>query len=193
MPASGIRGNSGDTLRDDNGVIRYQTGLLPANGVSPAHWGVRVNDATGAPILDTLGLITGLTQIAKATIAPTPVTTANNLTYSTVPNSPMTITLARALGVLVFYGGAGFVSGSATFCYAYAFLDGTRVDNTFGLGLGSRMLFDKTTVGNVNGFIFAWLPSLTAGLHTIDLRAATDAGATLNLSTTDGVAFLLGG
>jgi len=44
-------------VKDANGVIRHEQGNLPANGISPAHYGARHSDANGNPIADSIGLI----------------------------------------------------------------------------------------------------------------------------------------
>src|SRR5262249_21391806 len=45
------------TVTDASGVVRVELGNLAANGVSPAQYGFRANDATGSPLFDSLGVV----------------------------------------------------------------------------------------------------------------------------------------
>src|SRR5262249_31458072 len=42
-------------VTDASGVVRVELGNLAANGISPAQFGLRVNNAAGNPILDNIG------------------------------------------------------------------------------------------------------------------------------------------
>lgn len=53
-------------VTDSSGVIRVELGNLAANGISPAQFGFRSNNASGTPIFDSLGLIAVMQLIASS-------------------------------------------------------------------------------------------------------------------------------
>lgn len=116
MAGQYVRGVNGDIYTDDNGVVRWQTGLLPANGASPAHWGARANDANNNPQFDTLGVIANKTLLAQHTNPQGAlVGTVPDQVVCTVPFATTRTQTVEMLGLctggIQSTGGGPFVSG----------------------------------------------------------------------------------
>lgn len=164
---------------DANGIPRCEIGNLPARGVnalgipaSPAHWGFRVNDASGNPLYDSQGVIgsTVLQQVGGTIQFPGAVATA---AYVTISGSSATFNVSRASGTygiwlsaICSYVGTGQASG-----YVSLFVDG--VDNhgvnSLNLRWNGLVAAGGSTQGGLAGPII-----LSNGSHTIDLRCKQD-------------------
>jgi hypothetical protein len=90
------------SVTDANKVVRAEIGNLAANGISPAQFGFRANNASGTPIFDSLGLIGVANLLVEEN--PTPSTTAgsgsNWSVIQTIPNSGANFTLPRQGNIL---------------------------------------------------------------------------------------------
>lgn len=101
---------------NDGSFDRIQIGNLAANSVSPAQYGVRINDNTGAPIADAYGLI-GAVQLANSSLpgssftavaGSTPVQqSGTNTTFSVVNRTQKVLVLFQSSAQIESTGGSG--------------------------------------------------------------------------------------
>lgn len=145
-------------IDDASGTPRVELGPMPARGISPAQNGLRVNDASGNPIFDTLGLIAIVNQLGQGSFSgPTNFTTT---TPTVLTGTSLTFSLARAQRVLLTANGQGNSTGNSG--RIDIFLDGST-DWAGWLTWG----VSGPTVSSA----FVVSDSLAAGSHTYDLRA----------------------
>jgi hypothetical protein len=88
------------TFYDSAGVPRCEIGNLPPRGVSLAHWGFRVSDASGAPLYDSQGVI-AVGQILGFFSQSTPTSGTGTSSMQTQTAANVTFTLPRQGTVLV--------------------------------------------------------------------------------------------
>jgi len=174
---------------DDAGVSRAEMGLLDANGISPAMYGFRANDASGAPIFDSLGLISVMTLLANSTLqSATNYVGAGSTSYADMTvNEPQqaTFTLTRPTNVLLFTKNTARTSGgSGTFAYTQITLTGKAPS-----GLG---LWDVRNVVYISDTTFVF-HSLPAGTFIAKQQVAADVGQTLACNGGGIDVFQLGG
>lgn len=151
---------------DGNGVTRAEMGNLNANGISPAQWGFRANDAGGVPIFDSLGLISVMQSLGSAS-NPGGNPTFTTTTPTLIPSVTVTFSLTRALRVLAFAFVTGTSSGQTGI--VDLFLDGVDQGSPTGGSALNEMQwgFNGPTVSSSTAFSGL----LAAGSHTIQLRA----------------------
>lgn len=151
-------------VTDPNGVVRAVLGNLAANGVSPAQWGFRANDASGNPIFDSLGLIGVAKNIAE--VVNINAVQGNNLAFADVSGAVTpSFTLARTSNLLVMAMGswAAQVAGAGNVCFL-----GLRCGpNTT---TGAPMRVDAAVPGFVPYSVF-FFTTLGAGTYTAALQA----------------------
>lgn len=169
-------------VKDGNGVTRVEMGNLPANGISPAQFGLRVDDQNNTPIFDSLGLINVMSVLGSFTD-----NNADSITSTTpvvLDSVSVTFNLSRPANVLAWFMSTAQAKTSTTgfFASARIFFDGTAH--------GPTGFWDKAN-GYTNASISHFI-NLAAGSHTVDFRVSVDSGITwTNFQTTLNV-FLLG-
>lgn len=171
-------------ITDTVGVIRAELGNLAANGISPAQYGFRANDATGTPIFDSLGLINVMSVAGSFTDnnADTVTSTTPVVVGGVVS---VTFSLARQSRLLALCWSTARLAGAAgAFASGTIFRDGTSASTT--------ALWDKGNVGYIQTTASQFY-TLAAGSHTLDYRVSVDNAALTwtNFQTTLDV-FLLG-
>jgi len=171
-------------VSDLAGVPRVEIGNLPARGISPAHYGIRVNDASGNPIFDSQGIMQPVSLLGTgADASPSTITAA---TFTVIPGMSATFSLSRPAFIFfeaIVNGKTAGGAGSYSFCDL--FVDGV---DTYSPGL-----FDK-----LNGYTQVTDAHFTeaqyaAGSHTIDVRIKCDAGQTWTNYTSSLYCYLIGG
>ena len=175
-------------ITDAAGVVRAELGNLAANGISPAQFGFRANNAAGTPIFDSLGLIAVMSELGhKNSATPsTYTTTTPTLVQAGGTTASITFTLARQARVLALYSILGF---SATLVgLVDTFVDGVNKSSAGwpDVGFGANT---PLTTG-----VSYYSEALAVGSHTIELRGylqGTPPG-TLTVSTFDLIVWLLG-
>lgn len=169
-------------IKDGNGVTRVELGNLPVNGVSSAQFGLRVNDASGNPIFDSLGLISVMQQLGH--VDNTTTYTNSTATPTVISGTAITFSLSRQVRVLAMascFGSSASQTGTVTF-----FVDGVDQGGTF-----ANMAWGGGAGGST-ATIYLSNP-LAAGSHTIDLRGRMLATpGTLSLQTFDHIVWQLG-
>jgi len=160
---------------DTNGISRCQMGNLPANGVSAAHFGFRVNNASGVPIADSIGLIDVMTSGGfGAGGSGQALAGAGVNSFTVLTGSAFTLTIARP--VRIDYrvaawgqctgGGNGYFRGNIVgFDTTAKILNSTPTTN------GSFMWYFTGPGAN-----FATIP---AGTYTVQMEMSADVGSTL--------------
>ena len=157
-------------VTDASGVIRVEIGNLDVNGISPAQLGFRANDAAGAPIFDSLGLIAVMTQLANAFAGST-----FNVTSSTptlITGATITFSLSRQISVLIAYGASMSVpaTGDGGVDTVDLFIDSVN-KSAAGNGPALELQFAVTSNGSATSSGVYSL-ALASGSHTVELRAA---------------------
>jgi len=158
-------------VTDANGTVRVELGNLTANGSSPAQFGIRVNDATGSPIFDSVGLFgnrvmqsLGITDVTNLTF--------NSTTFATVTGSSISFTIpanhppANILALFIGTGQVATNNGNVGFLRAN-YDNGTQTSGNENFGVLAN--FAQTS----SGFLF--VTGAAAGSHTIRLDAAVNA------------------
>jgi hypothetical protein len=176
-------------ILDDAGISRAEMGQLAANGISPAQYGFRANDAHGNPIFDSLGLIAVMTNIALfgyggATAAAsagyndvTPIFTGSN-----------SFTLARQTNVLAICMMIAFSTGAAGTYSNFALRLGNMKQSD---DWGSATKISKNIPDYQNATLF-YLTSLPAGTWTAALQSQVDTGQTATIGDALVAVFQLG-
>lgn len=176
------------TVRDGNGVVRLELGNIPVNGVSPAQIGFRVNDASGNPIVDGLGVIGPMTSLAQQSSGVLNQQIAGPVTASAINSSSVTFSLPRALRVLTMYSAIfSMVTGGTGFVYVNARMD----SSDSGANNHHFMLAGGGSASSVMGFNVR-VDSLSAGAHTADITCDVDASTTIQVYKTGLYVFQLG-
>lgn len=159
------------TFLDSNGTVRVELGNLPARGSSAAQFGLRVNDASGNPIFDTIGLF-GNRVMQSLGIVDVTNQTFTSTTFATVGGSGITFTIPSGhppANILALFIGTGRVAtnnGNVGFLRAN-YDSGTSTSGNENFGVLAN--FAQTS----SGFLF--IPSVPAGSHTVELDAAVNA------------------
>jgi hypothetical protein len=170
-------------LVNDGTVTRVQIGDLAADGNSPAQIGMRVNDASGNPIFDSLGMIQAAIVVGTASFAsagPLAFTTAFTTIGATQTAS---FTLSRPQNLLVI-GMAPFYTSGGTASYGYmrlVLLSGTSISQS------SSALTHTNGSGVSNGSGHVYCASVPAGTYTAAYQYRLDAGATTTLVIGTGI------
>ena len=163
--ANSTYGGGRISVVDTTPTVRADFGNLPANGVSPAQFGFRANDATGAPIFDSLqGIIQpvllNITDNGGGTI------TGNPAGLYTVKSG--SFTLARPATVL----GVGLLnayvsdSGGILALAANTFI---RTDGSTVSGKGEVPIFINSGAGNPGSVTVLQVLALGANTYTSQL------------------------
>src|SRR5215472_2009599 len=173
------------SVTDPNGTVRFEAGNLAANGISQAQYGFRANNASGSPLVDSFGPISGgvMSSLGVIDVSNQSFTST---TFAAVGGSGITFTLARQANVLTLFLGTGNVStanGNVGFLRARLDSGPTTSGNlNFGLTSGAQ---------TSSGWLF--VASVTAGSHSMILDAAVNATPqTFNLIEAAMQVFLLG-
>jgi hypothetical protein len=150
---------------DPNGVTRAEMGNLAANGISPAQWGFRANDASGSPIFDSLGLIKVMTSLGLVDVSSL---TFTSTTFADIAGASVAFTIARQANVRIDFTTTGKVS-----------------TNNGNVGFVNAQVVGGVSSGNLNYGVVAnfaqtssawlWAPTLAAGSYTAKLQAAVNA------------------
>lgn len=168
---------------DANAIARCQIGNLPANGVSAAHFGFRVNDATGNPIYDSQGVIQHTSSLGfLAAASSSTAATANISTWADLAGTSFTFTIANRPQQIryEFYVAAKTTGAGGTVAYIRGSIVG--FDNT------ASPIFDKGNTGWTNAYMWyfvgpgAAFTTIPVGTYTVKLQGATDSGQTLQLT-----------
>jgi hypothetical protein len=184
-------GNTLATVSDTSGTIRAQMGNLPANGISPAQFGFRANNAAGAPIFDSLGLINVMSLLASGFLSVTQnIAAAGSNVVLTATG--ISFTLARASSVLFFYGGSvsAACTGDAGNDSIDLWVDGVAKSSGAN-GPALTLLYPCTTTGaTTSTAVYSF--GLTSGAHTANLRASCPGTNGLAVVQANLAAYLLG-
>jgi hypothetical protein len=175
------------TVTDANGTVRVEYGNLAANGVSPAQFGFRANDANSNPIFDSLGLISVMTVLAQQTSGVITQSITGPVTAATVNSSSVTFSIPRTLKVMTFYSCIFGNAGGTAFSYANARMDGSDAGNNNHHFMVSGSGTSTYTMG-----FHVRIDSLGAGSHTADITADVDSGVNANYYKTGLYVFQLG-
>jgi hypothetical protein len=163
------------TVTDPNNTVRAQMGNLAANGASAAQWGFRANDASGAPIFDSLGLISISVMKVLGTFTNNAATAITSTTPVVEDGVTVTFSLARAVNVLALAWVTGRVAGTGTQAIVQLAFDGV-LHGVNGLWVNANSFTQSTLSHFIN---------LAAGSHTVDVRVNVDTGNTwTNFQTT---------
>lgn len=180
LPSTSKSGMSTDylaqlgTITDGSGVTRFQYGNLAALGASPRQYGFRINDASGNPILDTVGIIEGWTGQGAQGGSGTFTTTTDTTTGSTV-----TFSVSRTQRLFIFLR-ANCYNSNQNNGLVSIYVDGTDVWDGI-LNYGFSQTQQITCSAQVSTLV-------AAGSHTVDVRArvsATPSTFTVTTSTVD--------
>ena len=166
----------GTSIRAEDGTSprpRVELGPLPGNGVSAAGWKIRANDATGAPIFDSDGLIGVMEVIGSChPHAASGFTSTVPAEYPTDGHASFSVSRPVTVLVLCSTSLAGTLAAGATFAC--------------GLGLDETTYFNTdATVGWIGStgatamvpvMLFAVF-QVAAGTHAVSLLAASSSGA----------------
>ena len=164
----------------DGTVRRVEVGNLAVNGVSPAQYGMRVNDASGNPIFDSQGLISVMQAVGGTPQFGSDMWTGNTGGYIASPlhGTKVTFTLPRTLRILALTQCEYWMGTTAQFGNLAIMIDGSLPASYTPIDVGGVDGFSK----NVAPFI--WSASLSAGSHTFDLAAQVITGGdTLSVQT----------
>lgn len=154
-------------VSDPTGQVRLQIGNLAANGISPAQWGFRANDASGNPIFDSLGLI-AVMQLPGASFVSTFSIGAGVTSFTLVTGSATTFSVNRNTRILALIS-AYFSTVGGQPGHMSMFLDGADEG-------GSATIVATVNSGStLSGF---WSGIVNQGSHTFDLRVLQIAGGT---------------
>jgi hypothetical protein len=174
------------TVTDANGIVRFEIGNLAANGVSPAHYGWRVNDASGNPVADTFGPIAQKTgQIIAhgsgsgtfTNTTPSAVGTQSVVVGSNPPN--------RAVNLLALFFFVGKVSAGTG--------DGTVLFDPGGAGSPTGSALQGQPTGNTTGAAYEWLTGVAPATYTMQLKVGvSSAGTTYIAQALDFIVIQLG-
>src|SRR5215475_13461240 len=155
-------------VTDSAGTIRVELGNLAANGVSAAHYGWRVNDASGVPIADAIGLSQVMKQLGRGdNSAGQNFTTTTPTVFSSVT---VTFSLVRAVRVLTLCQAAAFDAQQTG--EMDVFVDGV---NTVTPGNNTSGSMQWGITGPTVTSMTFYSATLAAGSHTIDLRGFVNA------------------
>lgn len=164
---------------DPNGISRAEMGDLLVNGVSPAQWGFRANDANGNPIFDSLGLIAAMSTLVNLNSQPSTYTTSVT-TPTLIPGSTANFTLARPQTLLfIWMGGCEYGAPNTATAFLDLVVDGVDLSN----GTPSPAIqidYPATTTGAVTSTA-VYSASLAAGAHTVALNAFQDGTTSFTL------------
>lgn len=162
------------TVYDSTPTPRAQMGSLPTNGISPAMFGFRANDASGSPVFDSLGLISVMSQPAGSVHNQTNTYSTSSTTYVAVTGASLTVSATRSTTFLFVAATNANLIGSAPGNWGYIVfnLDGTNHTTdatvaTFSLATGNPV---------TNAALF-YSVRLSAGSHTIALYQRVDNGS----------------
>lgn len=143
-------------VTDPNNVVRAEWGNLAANGVSPAQYGFRANDATGAPIFDSQGLIAVLVHLGFGISTGGTTTSA---TPAVLTGTPVTFSLARQSRVFYVIRAVGV--SNVTYGFVDPYIDGVnQYSGALAFGAGTQAVTSSWSLSSL----------LSAGSHTLDLR-----------------------
>jgi hypothetical protein len=166
---------------DPAGVARLQEGNLPLLGSSPAGWGIRVNDASGAPIMDSFGLFGTAKPLNFAAGGPNQSIVGTGAANKTViTGSAYSITIpnigGRAQNIMLWlYATAKTSGGSGTLAYIRA--------NIVGFNSSADLAYDKGVTGLVSGSLWFFpVGGIPPGTYTVQMEGAADTGQTLLVS-----------
>jgi len=163
-------------VQDASGIKRLQWGSLdaytdPSGVMSPVEQGIRVLDASGHIIFDTVGISQVASSLGQVSFGSSNHT---NTAYEVVSGATLSFALARQVDIYVTGDITAKTSGgTGTFANTAIFLDGVREVP------GSVNLWDAGVPGYTNAALVAVLYNVGAGAHTIDVRAQVDSGQTL--------------
>lgn len=180
-------GNGLATVYDTSNTIRAQMGNLAANGISPAQYGFRANDANGVPLFDSLGLINTMVLLVRGGSG-----VGQNITSTTpvlLTSSNVSFTLTRATSVFLFFGAAvqAPCTGDGGTDEIDIFVDGVQAAFS-----APSLFFPCVTTGAVTSHA-GYAPSpLAAGTHNIDLRASRNGTNTVLVLGHDIAAYSMG-
>lgn len=155
----------------DGSSDRVQIGNLIANGISPAQWGMRVNDAVGSPIFDSLGLINVMTLLGSGANNNNAFTITST-TFVPITGCSVSFTIPRTTKFYLAWASSAVVTAAGAGFYGYVAPVLDSVAQNFFWGL-----WDKTNLGYTNATGVAQF-TLAAGAHTIELQGKVDATCT---------------
>lgn len=175
---------------DQNAVTRAEMGNLGPNGISPAQWGIRVNDANGVPILDAIGLSQVMQQLVNLAATASPFT-SSSATPVVVTGTSQNFSLSRTQRLLFAWAAScSYSGGGAQTTFADLALDGVDLSN----GVSSpamQLQFPTTSTGAVTS-LGLYSASVAAGAHTADVRAFQNGTPSFTLQFTTLLIFALG-
>jgi hypothetical protein len=163
---------------DGNGTTRCQIGNLPANGISAAGWGFRVNDSAGNPLYDSTGVIDAMTSLGISQAGPGQTITSTSF-ITTTPAINITFTLTRTTRCKFDFLATAKSTVAAKVGYVRLNLVGVGTTGNLKFGGGTG------TMDVTNGF--GWLyagpgsstAALPAGTYTCQLEVSVDAGGSM--------------
>ena len=168
-------------VRDAGGYDRLQFGNLTASGggLSPAQYGVRVNDASGTPIFDTIGLMqAAILRVSTGwhnTSLAAPATT--DLTYDSGTAYGM-FSVSRAVTVIGFGAFTAILNPTATACGAYAQATIVNVSTSAVVSSGALAYMEETYSSTGHSFgsvpMFLTQVALPAGSYQVHVHVTTD-------------------
>jgi hypothetical protein len=152
---------------DPNGVTRVEMGNLLANGISPAQWGFRANDASGNPLFDSLGLISVMASLGAGNGSGN----VSSSTFAGVGGTPVSFSLSRPANMLALFLGQGSIAteGGAKW--------GNLRANLLGISQSGAMAFGNAVV--TEGMAWHYVPSLAAGSYTWQLDVSSNDNVTI--------------
>lgn len=178
-------------VTDLAGVTRVEFGNLAANGISPAQYGFRTNDASQVPLFDSLGVIGVMSSLGSNFFPGNQ--TITSATPVLITQTAVTFTLTRAIRVLIVYSASVSENptGSGNLSLADLFIDGSN-QSAGGNGPAIELQYAPTTNGAVTS-TGVYTPSLASGSHTVDLRGSTNGTAGINVTQAAMLCYRSGG
>lgn len=155
------------SVADPAGKVRAEMGNLNANGNSPAQWGFRANDATGAPIMDSAGLM-GVMQQIGFVFTVTPGSTSSG-TPGVIPLMTKTFSVTRQSRIFYIIRAVGF--SNVAYGNVDPYMDGVSQ-------YAQALVFDNELPAQTVTWALSTL--VASGSHTLDLRAYVSAAGTFN-------------
>ncbi len=158
------------TQVDSNGIVRVELGNLAARGSSPAQFGLRVDDASGNPIFDTIGLF-GDRVMKSLGIGNGNNQSFTSTTFSAITNASVTFTIpsghppANIFAPFVATGRVNTNNGNVGFVRANL----VGVTTSGNLNFGVLANFAQTSTG------WIFVTNLAPGTYTCQLEGAVNA------------------
>lgn len=171
---------------NDGTVDRVQVGNLAANGNSPAQYGLRVNDSTGSPIFDSLGLMKVALVIGNISFATGTQGFTTSWTAVTGTNTG-SFTLSRTQNLIIHSFSPFYTSGGTA---SYGLLRLALLNNSGTDIQLSDVAIHTNGSGVSNGAPYMYISGLAAGTYSAQFEYRMDAGATTTFTIGSGVGII---